>query len=154
MDKMTEQMAIEYGKDYLKDLICACCKVEDTHKEFVRLSIQALEKQSMVNEILNELKQYRAIGTVKEIKIREAQFQRLSEGYLIDLTSLREYRELGTIADLQALKEKSVAKKVIVYGHNDAVGTDVGLCPMCNGRPLRACDNQYCSDCGQHLNWE
>lgn len=65
---MTEQMAIEYGKDYLKDLICACCKVEDTHKEFVRFSIEALEKQSMVNEILNELKQYRAIGTVDELQ--------------------------------------------------------------------------------------
>lgn len=99
MDKMTEQMAIEYGKDYLKDLICACCKVEDTHKEFVRLSIDALEKQSMVNEILNELQQYREIGTVREIKIKQAEMQVLSKRYLSDLGELMKYQSIGTVEE-------------------------------------------------------
>ena len=106
---MTEQMAIEYGKDYLKDLICACCKVEDTHKEFVRFSIEALEKQSMVNEILNELQQYRAIGTVEEIQTA-MKYMRIAKmhgtvGKAIDACA--EYESIGTVEELQALKEKS-----------------------------------------------
>ena len=69
------------------------------------------------------------------------------------LEKVQAFEAIGTIEDFKALKEKSVAKKAIVYGHNDAVGTDVGLCPVCNDRPLRACDNQYCPDCGQKLDW-
>lgn len=56
-------------------------------------------------EALQEYPKFKAIGTVKEIKIREAQFARLSEGYLNDLTLLREYQALGTVEELQALKE-------------------------------------------------
>lgn len=55
---MTEQEAIRYGEEYLHDLCCAACKVEDRHKEFVRMSINALE----------EIQQYRAIGTVEECR--------------------------------------------------------------------------------------
>ena len=42
---MTENEAKRYGEDYLKDLVCAVCKVDDRHKDFVRMSINALEKQ-------------------------------------------------------------------------------------------------------------
>lgn len=42
---MTWSEAKRYGEDYLKDLVCAVCKVEDKHKDFVRMSIKALEKQ-------------------------------------------------------------------------------------------------------------
>lgn len=34
----------------------------------LQMAIQALEKQSMVNEILHELREYSAIGTVEEFK--------------------------------------------------------------------------------------
>lgn len=50
----------------------------------------------MAGKALEEIQQYRAVGTVKEIKIREAQSVRLAEGYLTDLTALREYQEIGT----------------------------------------------------------
>lgn len=55
---MIEQEAIRYGEEYLHDLCCAACKVEDKHKEFVKMSIKALE----------EIKQYRAIGTPEECR--------------------------------------------------------------------------------------
>ena len=55
---MTEQEAIKYGKDYFHDLCCAACKVADKHKDFVRMSIKALE----------EIQQYRAIGTPEECR--------------------------------------------------------------------------------------
>lgn len=49
---MTENEAKRYGEDYLKDLACAVCKVEDRHKDFVRMSIKALEKQIPKKTIL------------------------------------------------------------------------------------------------------
>ena len=103
---MTEQMAIKTITDVVDEKRKYFYESSDIYKTLS-------ESVEVVLQALNELQQYRAIGTVKEIKIREAQFQRLSEGYLIDLASLREYRELGTIEEFQALKEKSVAKKPI-----------------------------------------
>jgi hypothetical protein len=37
-------------------------------KKAFEMAIQALEKQSMVNEILHELREYSAIGTIEEFK--------------------------------------------------------------------------------------
>ena len=99
-----------------------------------------------IRGLFEEIQQYRAIGTVEDWK-------RLIEKEATERRKLAEYFMFGSVEEFKDLKEKSVAKKAIVYGHNDAVGTDVGLCPVCNDRPLRACDNQYCPDCGQKLDW-
>ena len=42
---MTREEAIAYGEDYLKDLITACCHIEEKHKEFVRMAIAALKAE-------------------------------------------------------------------------------------------------------------
>ena len=43
--------------------------------EDLEMAIQALEKQSMANEILNELREYSSIGTIEEFKdLKENQF--------------------------------------------------------------------------------
>ena len=49
--------------------------------------------------------------------------------------------------------EKQIPRKTIITGHNNAINTDVGRCPICNGVELRACDHDYCPDCGQKLDW-
>ena len=41
---------------------------DDEADKAKKMAIQALEKQSMVNEILHELREYSAIGTVEEFK--------------------------------------------------------------------------------------
>ena len=70
-------------------------------KEALSIAIKALE----------EIQQYREIGTVKEIKIREAQFARLSDGYLTDLTALREYMAIGTPEECREAVEKQKVNK-------------------------------------------
>lgn len=50
--------------------------------------------------------------------------------------------------------EKQIPKKVRDIGMNQSIGTKIGSCPMCDGRPLRECDSEYCPDCGQKLDWE
>lgn len=78
---------------------------------------------------------------------------------------LQEYKEIEyeiknsalpkqTVEKILDACKKQLLKNVVVTGHNNAINTDVGNCPMCNGLPLRACDNNYCPNCGQKLNWE
>lgn len=62
---MTENEAI----DVLKNL--AFLSTEKEHEKCekaIYMAIQAIEKQSMVNEILHELREYSAIGTIDEFK--------------------------------------------------------------------------------------
>ena len=54
---------------------------------------------------------------------------------------------------IQAL-EKQIPLKAVISGHNNAINTDVGCCHVCNHLPIRACDHNYCPNCGQKLNWE
>ena len=134
---MTEKEAIEIIKQV--PLYRYECELEKGRQsdlfKALYMAIQALE----------EIQQYRAIGTVKEIRIREAQFKRLSEGYLVDLTSQREYRAIGTIEELQALKEKNEPKKV----------NEDDCCPICHtyGKDDNGVAGDYCPECGQKLDW-
>ena len=42
---MTKEEAISYGEDYYKDLITAVCGVEEKHKAFVKMAIEALQER-------------------------------------------------------------------------------------------------------------
>ena len=113
----------------------------------------------MAIKALEEIQQYRAIGTVKEIKIREAQAKRLSEGYLTNLGILREYQSIGTPEECGAAAEKQKAKKPKEY-EDKFYG-----CPTCGNvllhkwekYPTKLIDKKnglpYCSGCGQKLDW-
>lgn len=72
------------------------------------------------------------------------------------LEEIQKYRAIGTIEEFKALKEKSVAKKVVVEHIPKTSWTkEIShyLCPSCRsifsfgGKP-------YCSKCGQKIDWE
>ena len=65
-----------------------------------------------------------------------------------------QYEEIGTVEEFRRLKKRYTPKAAVITGHNNAINTDIGECPNCNGLPLRACDFKYCPECGQHLIWE
>ena len=142
---MTEQEAIELGNKLYANITNNKNNIIKTNDyiEFVGTAIEALE----------EIQQYREIGTVKEIKIREAQFARLSEGYLTDLIALREYMAIGTPEECRAAMEKQRAKKVkdvsMVRDNKCYIGF-IGKCPCCDD--IVEEDTLYC-DCGQKLDW-
>lgn len=111
-----------------------------------------------IRKALEEIQQYREIGTVKEIKIREAQFARLSEGYLSDLTLLRDYQAIGTLEECRVAAERMKPKKPTYdgdgYSPDGTFVWDEWLCPNCNSRYEVDYDNyDYCPNCGQHLDW-
>lgn len=102
---------------------------------------------------LEELKSYRAIGTVEELKSMKENGS-FTTDELVQLACmqmyLRDYRAIGTIEEFKALKEKSVAKKPITYKN-----TNKADCPNC-GATVRGIDKpfgDYCSKCGVKLDW-
>lgn len=72
------------------------------------------------------------------------------------MKEIREYRELGTVEELKALKEKNESKKVVVEHVPKTSWTrEVShyLCPCCN-HIFSFGGTTYCSTCGQKLDWE
>ena len=105
---------------------------------------------------LEEIQQYRAIGTVKEIKIREAQAKRLSEGYLTNLGILREYQSIGTPEECRYAAEKQKVKKPIIkYKRTKDCLTEVEWkCPTCEANyiELAPC-GEWRRYCGTKFDW-
>ena len=70
------------------------------------------------------------------------------------LEEIQQYRAIGTIEELKALKEKNVAKKpnkVDRKRDEDGFLYKIGECPCC-GKLVT--DGRECCDCGQKLDWE
>lgn len=101
---MTEQEAIERIKSGI-------CNEKGTARYCHDNCMYGYDKcaYSMAINALEEIQQYREIGTVKEIKIREAQSRRLSEAYLSEFGILREYQAIGTVEEVMELKEQNIA---------------------------------------------
>lgn len=95
---------------------------------------------------LEEIKQYRAIGTPEEL-------QEMKKDFAEALSDWRQYRKVGTLEECRAAVEKQTAKKVKsisqVKDGDRYVGL-IGRCPCC-GDILEE-DTVYC-DCGQKLDW-
>ena len=128
-----------------------------TVEGFERAIKSSIENYNLYREYKAKVQEFETIGTIEEFKAlkdcgtHDCIIKHLSGECSYKETGCSNCKSKWKIKDLL---EKSVEKKAIVYGRNDAVGTDVGLCPVCNDRPLRACDNQYCPDCGQKLDWQ
>lgn len=90
-------------------------------------------------QVLEEIQQYRAIGTVEDIN------KAINLGLKAQV-ELKDYKSIGTIEEFKALKEKSVAKKPRWHGHH--------FCPHCNSIVyVNGGKNRYCTSCGQKLDW-
>lgn len=99
-----------------------------------------------IEKLLEEVQQYREIGSVEELKF-------LVEN-IGSIKSLKEYHAIGTIEEFKSLKEKSVAKKIVVKRNEDIT---FFLCPQCNklaGNSIMRVESSHCSCCGQKLAWE
>ena len=143
---MTEQMAIEKIKaeacsDRLLSIHCDDSCLYGAEKCEWAVAIQALE----------EIKQYRAIGTVEELQyavLAKEELERRNK-YLVPVVNkeryeLEQYRKCGTVEEFKALKEKAEPKKIIEEE------IKVIKCPSCGSHEI----NNYCSKCGQLLDWE
>lgn len=88
---------------------------------------------------LEELKQYRAIGTPEEL-------QNMKKDYAEALNDWRQYRKVGTLEECRAAMEKQTAKRPRIMGN-------AMICPSCP-RCFKSDNSAYCPSCGQKLKWE
>lgn len=110
---------------------------------------------AMAINALEEVQQYRAIGTLEEL-ITAMKYVRLAKAHRTVGKAIEEcakYEEIGTPEECREAVEKQTAKKVKsisqVKDGDSYVGL-IGRCPCC-GDILEE-DTVYC-DCGQRLDW-
>ena len=122
---MTENEAKRQIKEHLD--IAGC--------EELMCETEALE---MAMSALEEIQAYRAIGLTPEL------IQAMQGHNIAMINELEEFQKIGTVEELQALKEKAEPKKVILRkdGTYDCVCGNAVIKTEC-----------YCSDCGQKLDW-
>ena len=99
------------------------CYSTDLVKAF-EIAIQALE----------EIQQYRAIGTPTQI------YEKIGG---LDV-ELGKYHEIGTIEEFKALKEKNTPKKVAYQGEHEK-------CPNCGSFHVFG---KHCTECGQAVDYD
>lgn len=102
--------------------------------EALDVAIQALE----------EVQQYRAIGTVEEL-------QDMKSNYFEALSDWRQYRKIGTLEECRAAVERNNEKTRIIDGITECCGYDFGIdafqrglskfCPVC-GRKIERIDEE------------
>lgn len=110
-------------------------------REASELAIQALE----------EVQQYREIGTLEEL-------QDMKSDYFEALSDWRQYRKIGTLEECRTAIEKQIPKKPTHIDYEkyiDVIDNAKFLrgaywCPNCK-RVVRS--GSFCSDCGQKLDW-
>lgn len=102
---------------------------------------------------MEEVEQYRALGTVEEIKKKiktELPYMSLAQARF--KSELDEYRNIGTVEELKEAREKQVASKWIECPYADLI-----MCPSCNAEfsTIDNCTEQfeYCPKCGKRLEW-
>lgn len=99
-------------------------------REASKLAIQALE----------EVQQYRTIGTLEEL-------QDMKSNYFEALSDWRQYRKIGALEECRTAREKQAPKKP-----DFTEDKEFALCPCCNGKGLLN-KQKYCDNCGQKLDW-
>lgn len=147
----------------------------EEYLEAIEMGRKALEEKTMLNEIMHELSEYQAIGTVEEIqkKINSLKYdcsryeEQLSiardekQVYTEDDLLLEKYRAIGTIEEFQALKEKNKPKKPIYSDFDDNGDDEIipykAICPICGNEfefgSWNEEENHHCI-CGQKLDWQ
>lgn len=117
------------------------------------------EALDMAISALKEIQQYREIGTVEECKELASMFTTEKENVLGQIVDeWKEYIKIGTVEECREAVEKQKAKEIVC--ENDSVFSNgfshyrIGRCPMCD-RYYNSNDAvNYCSNCGQAIQWD
>lgn len=137
---MTENKAIN---EIIKE-VCSGCYGSD--EEPHRCSTCGFK---MAKDALSEIQQYRAIGTVKGYELAINESIDKHNLMIVYKDRLKEYESIGTIDEFKDLKEKNEPKELAEHNFQDEVHHY--LCPSC--RSIVSCNQNYCDECGQKLDW-
>lgn len=157
--KFIGQAVIESGKalEALQNIKSEAERIGKIGEYYANLDncVKEIEACRVAMIALDEIQEYRAIGTVEEI---EATIKNLNKVLLEHKDKLAPYVNIGTIEEFKALKEKSVAKKPIILDRRCENVEEVCIewkCPVCGLNVIEEPPCQeYCQRCGNKLDWE
>lgn len=111
---------------------------------------QFFEGIDVAIKALEEVQQYRAIGTPEEL-------QEMKKDFAEALSDWRQYRKVGTLEECRAAVEKQTAKRPDYEGDGYADGHlvyDTWICPCCGKHyEVDYDDYDFCPTCGQCIDW-
>lgn len=142
----------QYALEVLDMFLHKQCDLERT--KFAYSQNEVFEAVKMSKEALEEVEQYRALGTVegfqKALDSSLEYYNQMKEYK----AKLQEYEAIGTVEELKEAREKQVAKKPImktVVFCDEA--EDVCVCSVCESE-IGLCKGQpYCENCGSKVDW-
>lgn len=111
------------------------------------------ESIDMAIKALEEVQQYRAIGTVEELETASKYLRLVKKHGTVGKTieECAEYEEIGTVEECWAAMEKQ-RKKLVKNQYGTSYIWKAGYCPVCGCGVTARWD--YCQCCGQKLSWE
>lgn len=94
-----------------------------------------------------------SLERLKDIDFRKQVVEHINYMEYMDIKDeLEEYRQIGTLEEVQEAVERQREKKIINISKGDKLR--FGTCPICNRRISTVEGGNYCQNCGQHILWE
>lgn len=111
------------------------------------------ESIDMAIKALEEVQQYRAIGTVEELETASKYLRLVKKHGTVGKTieECAEYEEIGTPEECREAMEKQ-KRKLVKNPYGTSYIWKAGYCPVCGCGVTARWD--YCQCCGQKLDWE
>lgn len=105
--------------------------------------------------VMQEMQQYKQLGTLEEIKLlKETHLTGVELAQIsCTLKQFAEYEKIGTLEEVREAVEKQKKKKPIEDSHHGIRHTEVYRCPSCNGIFSGRGFAKYCFHCGQAIDW-
>ncbi len=136
----------------------------ELHKEwgFVAETMQAID---MAISSLEEIQQYRELGTVEgfknkinDVKTLSRLYEKLSDQEVREYRELQTYKKLGTVEEFREAKKKRIPERPNIWGdgHDDEGEPiyDMYDCPSCGkSYEIDYDKSDYCPNCGQAIDW-
>lgn len=122
----------------------------DYFKNKLQSGISKGRKKQYENAVsaMEELQQYREIGTVEQVKNQK---HNLGVAYKM----IEEYQAIGTHEECREARERQQVRKPLMGSNPDIPDRDIFICQVCSGvvgiDDVRAA---YCADCGQAIDWK
>jgi len=150
MQKMSEKEALEI----LKTMYPKKCKMVDGRLKGGFDNHECKEGQvlDMAIKALEEIQQYRAIGTVEELK--ELKYNGAFSGIELaniaaSLAELQKYQAIGTPDQCREAVERMKPKGFI---QTEKFNTTMWQCPICYSELYSG--QNYCDECGNLIGWD
>ena len=112
--------------------------------------------------LLEELQQYRGIGTVEDLKTMKENgaFTGIELAQIaVNQMELKKYQEIGTVEQCREAVERMKQKLVIKHKNPMEGCPDLNVCPNCKRIMVRTeifgrTIDEHCVCCGQAIDWE